>query len=135
MREEPSEFAEHVSDSSSSVHEQDSLRLAVDAAEIGTWNWHIPSGRVAWTRRTYQLFGLQPGSLEASHELFLRHVHAEDRPAVAEWLSRALLERGRTGLEFRIHRGDGSVRWVRSRGRVMLDESGEVGRASCRERV
>ena len=128
MHAERSEFADRVSDPSDSVDAHESLRLAVDAAEIGTWNWHIPSGHVAWTPRTYQLFGFQPGALETSHELFLRQVHAEDRPAVTDWLSRALIEHDRTALEFRIHRADGVVRWVRSTGRAMLDSRGEAVR-------
>jgi len=128
VHEERSEFADRVSDRSDSADAHESLRLAVDAAEIGTWNWHIPSGHVAWTPRTYQLFGFQPGALETSHALFLRQVHAEDRPAVTEWISRALIEHDRTALEFRIHRADGVVRWVRSTGRAMLDSRGEVVR-------
>jgi len=128
VHEDRSEFAERVSDPSLSVDEQDSLRLAVDAAELGTWNWHIPSGRSSWTPWTYELFGYRPGELETCHELFLRHVHSADRASVADWLSRALLEGGLTAHEFRIHRVDGTVRWVRSRGRAMLDDQGKVVR-------
>jgi len=126
--EEPGEYAERVSDAPARPQEQDALRAAIDAAEIGTWSWDIDSGRVAWTPRTYQVFGYEPGALEASYELFLQQVHAGDRPAVKEWISRALVERGRTALEFRIHRPDGTVRWVRSTGRAILDGRGEVVR-------
>ena len=42
---------------SGAVDSRDPLDLGVDAAEIGTWNWHIRSGRVDWTSWTYQLFG------------------------------------------------------------------------------
>jgi PAS domain S-box-containing protein len=128
VHEDRSELAEHFADSNNFVDALDSLRLALDAAEIGTWNWHISSGHVAWTTRTYKLFGFQPGAVEISYDLFLRQVHAEDRPAVAEWLSLALLEHELTAHEFRIRRVDGSVRWVRSRGRAMLDERREVVR-------
>jgi PAS domain S-box-containing protein len=102
---------------------EDPVRLAIDAAEIGAWNWHIPSGHVEWTPWTYQLFGQHPGVV-VSKEYFLERVHAEDRGAVVEWLSRALKEGGRTAFEFRIDRPDGSVRWVRSTGRVLADEHG-----------
>jgi PAS domain S-box-containing protein len=107
-----------------SAESKDPLHLGVDAAEIGTWNWHIGSGRVDWTPWTYQLFGFQPGGILTSHDLFLRRVHAPDRPAVLEWLSRAIKECTRTVLEFRIKRADGTLRWVRSTGRVLVDERG-----------
>jgi PAS domain S-box-containing protein len=103
------------------------VRQAVDAAEIGSWNWHIETGRVEWTPWTYQLFGYKPGAV-TSHELFLKQVHEEDRPAVHDWLARAIHERSRTALEFRIDRPDGKVRRLRSTGRVILDEQGHVAR-------
>jgi PAS domain S-box-containing protein len=110
------------------VEPPDPVRLAVDAAEIGTWNWHIASGHVEWTPWTYQLFGFQPGTVIISHEMFLRQVHESDRPAVQEWLSKAMNQPGRTALEFRIDRPDGTVRWVRSTGRAMHDANGEIVR-------
>jgi PAS domain S-box-containing protein len=110
------------------IETEDPVRLALDAAELGTWNWHLPSGHVGWTPRTYQLFGYLPGSIVISHDLFLKHVHAADRPAVVDWISRAIQERGRTAFEFRIDLPDGSVRWVRSTGRALSDEHGPVVR-------
>jgi len=107
---------------------EDPLRLAIDAAEIGTWSWHIPSGRLEWTPRTYELFGYQPGTIVASYEFFLKQVHASDRPAVVDWIQQAIRERGRTAFEFRIDRPDGSVRWVRSTGRALPDEQGHIVR-------
>jgi len=108
------------------VETEDPVRLALAAAELGTWNWHIPTGRVQWTPRTYQLFGFEPGSVVTSQDLFLRQVHAEDRPAVTEWISRALRDRGRTAFDFRIDRPDGSVRRVRSTGRTLANDQGSV---------
>ena len=113
---------------SRSVDSDDPLDLGVDAAEIGTWNWHIRSGRLDWTSWTYQLFGYQPGGIVTSHELFLRRVHAPDRPVVLDWISRAMKERTRTSLEFRIDRADGTVRWIRSTGRVLADQHGDAER-------
>jgi PAS domain S-box-containing protein len=107
---------------------EDLIRLAMDAAEIGTWNWHIASGRVEWTPWTYQLFGYQPGGVAASYELFMRQVHAADRPAVKEWIAYAIHQRRRTTFEFRIDRADGSVRWIRSTGRAILGVDGRAVR-------
>ncbi len=110
------------------VGTEDLVRLAVEAADLGTWNWHIPSGRVQWTPQTYELFGHRPGSLVVSQDLFLKQVHTADRPSVLAWISKAIRERGRTAFEFRIDRPDGSVRRVRSTGRALTDEQGHVVR-------
>jgi PAS domain-containing protein/helix-turn-helix protein len=43
---------------------------------------------------------------------------------VLDWIARAMKERTRTALEFRIERADGTVRWIRSTGRVLADQHG-----------
>ncbi len=96
------------------------FQVAVDAAEMGTWNWHIPSGRVIWTERTYRLFGFQPGAFVTSYDSIIRWVHPSDRPMVLEKIAQAVRDRTRSLLEFRIYRADGSVRWVRCIGRTMM---------------
>lgn len=104
------------------------FQAAIDAAGMGTWDWDVASGRLTWTPRTYQLFGFEPGAFVTSYDSFLQAVHAEDRSAVARWCEQALHERGRTMLEFRIVRRDGTVRWIRSTGGVMTDQGGQVVR-------
>jgi len=106
----------------------DPVRVAFDAAEIGAWTWHIGSGHVEWTSRTYQLLGFEPGEVVPSYALFLRRVHPSDRATVMEWLTQAIQEGCRTALEFRIERPDGTIRRLRSTGRAMLGSDGEVAR-------
>lgn len=125
MRDEASSSAERFSPSQAET--EDPVRLAIDAAEIGAWNWHIASGHVEWTPWTYQLFGQRPGVV-VSKEWFLERVHADDRRGVTDWLSQAVRQGGRTAFEFRIDRPDGSVRWMRSTGRALSDEHGHVVR-------
>src|ERR1700674_3035724 len=106
------------------THAENPFQAAIDAAEMGTWSWDIPSGRVEWTPRTYQLFGFEPGAFATSYDSFMKIVHEEDRPAVVRWCAHAVRERSRMAIEYRIVRGDGAVRWVRSTGRAMSDEGG-----------
>jgi hypothetical protein len=108
--------------------DSDPARLAVEAAELGAWTWHIPTGRLEWTPWTYTVFGHLPGAVATSYEMFLRQVHPEDRGGVLAWLQQALEQRVRTTFEFRIDRPDGSVRRIRSTGRAMPDEHGHVVR-------
>ena len=107
---------------------EDPLRVAFDAAEIGAWTWHFGSGRVEWTPRTFQLFGFEPGAVVPSYGFFLRRVHSSDRAMVLEWVTQAIQQGGRTALEFRIERPDGSIRRLRTAGRAILGDDGEVAR-------
>jgi excisionase family DNA binding protein len=97
---------------------------ALEAAGLGTWDWDTTSGRVEWSRRTYQLFGYEPYVIDASHDLFLGRVYADDRPAVVRWCEGALRDRTRTSLEYRIVRIDDEVRWVRSVARAIGEGGG-----------
>jgi phage terminase Nu1 subunit (DNA packaging protein) len=106
----------------------DPARLAVEAAELGAWSWHIPTGRLEWTPWTYTVFGHLPGAVATSYEMFLRQVHPEDREGVLAWLEQAIVGRVRSTFEFRIDRPDGSIRLIRSTGRVLPDEHGHLVR-------
>jgi PAS domain-containing protein len=39
---------------------QERLDLALDSAQLGTWDWHIPSGMLYGSARAAQLHGLPP---------------------------------------------------------------------------
>src|SRR5713226_4333540 len=106
------------------------FQIAVEAAETGTWTWHIPSGRVIWTEGTYRLFGFQPGAFVTSYDSIIWRVHAGDRQMVLEEIARSVRDRTRSRMEFRIYRADGTVRWVRCIGRTMRTNA--QGRAVLR---
>jgi PAS domain S-box-containing protein len=99
------------------------FQVALDAAEMGTWDWDTSSGQSVWSPQTYQLFGFEPGALPTSHDWFIQRVHPDDREAVVRWCDAAVRDGIRTMLEFRIVRADGTVRWVRSTGRAIQGPS------------
>jgi PAS domain S-box-containing protein len=103
----------------------DRVHVAVDALEIGTWSLDLASGQVDASPQTYQLFGLDPGTVEGSYDLFMRRVHPADQSGVEEWLSRSKRLKTRTALVFRVDHPDGSIHWVRSSGRVFRDRRGK----------
>jgi len=103
----------------------DRVHVAMDALEIGTWSLDLASRQVDATPQTYQLFGLNPGTVGGSHDLFMRQVHPADRSGVEEWLSRSKHLKTRTALVFRVDHPDGSIHWVRSSGRVFRDRRGK----------
>ncbi len=57
---------------------EERLRLAMDAAGMGAWDWDLKTGRVAWSGDQEKLFGVQPGSFSGDFDTFLKLVHPED---------------------------------------------------------
>ena len=41
---------------------EESLQLAIEGAELGTWDWDIGTGELIWSDRSCALSGLQPGT-------------------------------------------------------------------------
>ncbi len=104
---------------------QANLALAQQIAHVGSWDWHIETGTIAWSDETYRLFGLEPGHVEPTFEFFIDAVHSEDRGFVRNALDRAVSEGQPYHVEFRIIRTDGVERVLDSRGRVIHDEQGK----------
>ena len=100
------------------------LGEAQGVAHIGSWEWHVPSDEVAWSRELYRLYGLRPGGFPANYEGLLSYVHPEDRDAVDRTLRRALVDHAPFSFEHRVVRHDGATRIVHGRGQVETDDSG-----------
>ncbi|MEO8890902.1 MAG: ATP-binding protein [Coleofasciculaceae cyanobacterium] len=94
------------------------LLIALEAAQMGTWNWNIQTGKVTHSVITEAIYGLNPGSFEGRYDDFLKSIHPEDREMVSESVRRTFEEKAEYDLEFRIIRPDGVVRWVASKGQV-----------------
>ncbi len=99
------------------LHESDDqFRLAVEAAELGTWFSGPGEGEVTWSERCKAIFGLKPDARITRSE-FVSRIHPDDRDAV-EAAIRDTLETGHPyNAEFRVVWPDGSVHWVQSWGR------------------
>jgi PAS domain S-box-containing protein len=104
------------------------LRLAAEAAHIGTWHMDVPNGPVVWSEATERIFGLEPGGYDGSSELCRRLLHPDDLERVESTVLRAMAEGGRYDTEFRVVRPDGTTRWVSGRGQALVGPDGRTER-------
>jgi PAS domain S-box-containing protein len=105
-------------------------RMALNAARMGVWDWHISTGEEHWSEEAERVFGLEPGAFNRSYTEFWKYVHPDDRQRVIETQDRALFEGIDYAPEYRIIHPDNSLHWVTSRGKVLRDESGIAVRLS-----
>lgn len=103
---------------------EERLRRGQRYANIGTWEWHIPSGELFWTERIAPLFGYHEGDLETSYENFIGAVHPDDRQALLDAVSACIEHDVPYDIEHRVVWPDGTVRWLMERGRVQRDTEG-----------
>jgi len=106
------------------------LRLAQEAAGVGTWEWDLARGDLHWSPQMFRLLGRDPAEAEPSghRALWRRVVHPDDRRAVAHAIRTMSRTQGPFALEFRIVRPDGEIRWIDARGDVLADAYGNPRR-------
>ncbi|MGI1679713.1 MAG: PAS domain-containing protein [Cellvibrionaceae bacterium] len=107
------------------IDSEERMRLALQSAGAGAWKYDIKGASVFWTAKVYQIFGLMPSDKAPSMKLWSSFVHPEDLPLLTNALTK-LFETGENlCVEYRIIRRSGVVRWVRSVGRLFMDENDE----------
>lgn len=97
-----------------SIWQEEHLRLAVEAACVALWSWHVDDDRFAMDERAFDLWGL-PWSDKVSFEELSTHIHPADRDRVRAAFSATRSIEGSYEIDFRICLGD-EVRWISARG-------------------
>ncbi len=104
------------------------FELAIDAAEIGSFDWDLVTGRLVWDDRLVQIFGYDRDTFDETIEAFEARLHPDDRNRVRAALQAAIDTRGEYGAEFRIVLPTGETRWIHARGRALADDQGAAAR-------
>jgi two-component sensor histidine kinase len=97
------------------VWHEDHLRLAVEAARIALWSWHVDDDRFAMDERGFELWGL-PWCEQVTFEELSANIHPADRDRVRAAFNATRSVAGSYEIDFRILIGD-DVRWISARGR------------------
>lgn len=105
-----------------------SLTQRVDNAQklanMGDYDWHIPTDTNRWSDQLYRIYGYEPQSFNASYERFLGHIHPEDRERITALHQHAYATGEGYEMVERIVRPDGEVRYLTSNGQVVTDDDG-----------
>ena len=94
------------------------LRFALDAGELGSWDFDLLNSTATRTPQYDQIFGYPEPPLAWSYDAFLDHVLPEDREHVGSTFRHAVSARAAWHFECRIRRAsDAEVRWIEARGK------------------
>jgi PAS domain S-box-containing protein len=104
---------------------QESLTIAIEAAQMGTWHLDITKDFASKrSLRHDQIFGYDTLQSEWGQKIARRHVVEEDREIFDAAFVRAM-ETGKLDFEVRIQWPDGSIHWMAARGRFYFDDNGK----------
>ncbi len=95
------------------------LREAQRTAHVGTWEWDMASDTAWWSDEMYRIFGVEREEFPATRDGFLSFVHPDDRAMVQDAMDSAVRDGQPYTTNFRIHRKDGSQRFLYSSAEVV----------------
>ena len=107
------------------IDSQERLDLALDSAQLGTWDWHIPSDRLYGSARAAQLHGLPAEPFNESFEAFFDGVPEAERDNMRD--TYRTLREGPAGsyqLTYRVPGENDTSRYIESRARLYRDAEG-----------
>ncbi len=104
---------------------KDTLRLAVEAADLGTFSINVNNFEWYASPRLKELFGYGPGEA-MPYEAAINQIHPTHRQAAADLVTKAVTDGVRFDMEYPIlsRINDAKVRWVRGIGTVQKDTAG-----------
>jgi len=107
------------------------LDLTIRSANLGTWDWNVMTGAVAFNEIAQTMLGYEPGEWKPHVSAWEQLVHPDDRSEVERLLTQHLEGRSTDyRCEHRLRRKDGTWAWVLDVGRVIeRDEDGRAVRA------
>lgn len=106
-------------------------RLALEGADLGSWDVDLSSGAAVWNQRHSELLGYPPDSQPTTLERWRERVDPEDLDSVKAAVEQARREHSAFAVEHRLHRADtGELRWLALYGRFHYDTAGMAVRFS-----
>lgn len=103
---------------------EERLLLALESANMGTWQWDAETDLLRWNERQFELFGIRTEDFLDTGADALSRIHSEDRPRIQAAVRRVLEEGATVREEFRVVHADGSVHWLFGSGRPLWDDHG-----------
>ena len=108
---------------------QQQLKLVLQGANIGLWDWDLKTDRVNYSREWKSQLGYEEDEVGDPLEEWLKRLHPDDRaPTLRQ--HRQFIKRPWPNfeVEFRLRHKDGAWRWILSRATLLNDAAGKPAR-------
>jgi len=109
-------------------HSEMNLAEAQKIAHIGSWEWDIQTNIFRWSDEIYRIFGYSPQSFESTYEIFIDHIHPDDRNLVEISMNNALKKGTPYNIDHRIVLPDEQIRYLNEQGQVIFDNNNKPAR-------
>lgn len=101
------------------------LRLAVEAAALGTFDWNFENQDFLSSNRLNEIFGYKDQQI--THQDLINGIHPEDKPLREKAVTDSFIN-GSLLYEIRIVRPDESIHWINVYGKIIFNDAGQPSR-------
>lgn len=102
------------------------LKLALEAAKAGAWEWDLETNENTWSETLFQLYDLDSKTCKASYEAWQQTIVPRDRDLIETSVQDAVLKGSEINIEWQVNTKDGSPRWLMSRGQPRFDNKKQM---------
>lgn len=99
------------------------IESALDAGEIGIWDWDIASGETYFSPGWVRMLGYEPDELDQKFSAWESRIHPADRELIQKALNDHFTQNKPYVVEHRLRTKSGNWRWIQARGRVIKRDS------------
>lgn len=104
----------------------DRLLRCSEAATDGLWDWDLKTDQVWYNEKFYRDLGYTADQWQSTLQAFNEKLHPDDLSGVWSAVQDHLQQGTDYDIDFRLRTASGEYRWFRSRGKVVLDDSGQA---------
>jgi PAS domain S-box-containing protein len=106
------------------LESEERLEMALNAGQMGAWEWNVSTGRIVWSPSLERIHGLESGTFGGTFEDFKRDIHRDDLPRVLAAIDRAVSTLSDYHVAYRMNHPSGAVRWLEASGRFAPGSAG-----------
>lgn len=98
---------------------EEKLRLALEAANDGIWEWNLQEETMQWSPRCFNQLGYKPDEFTINYNTFFDMIHPDDSQRVADKIKQKRIKNDVFSEEFRLKAKDESWKWILCRGKTI----------------
>jgi PAS domain S-box-containing protein len=103
---------------------EERLKLAIDAASLGIWDWDVERDRLVWDDSMYRLYGVRKEEFGGAFDAWSKCIVPEDVEQANADVEAALRGDRDYLSDFKVQRADGAIRIIRGVAQIIRDADG-----------
>ena len=104
---------------------EERLKLAIDGASLGIWDWDVEQDQLVWDNSMYRLYGVHKEKFSGAFDAWSKCLVPEDVTRAKADVEAALRGDREYLSDFKVRRADGAIRTIRGVAQIIRDADGK----------